>query len=171
MKSRKFWVKPAHESEYPSFSSFFHPGRIHRRVQWRHTGKATPSATQNTPKSFFAAATIPNPSPGTPHEPQHHPIANKFQLLNVGGFGPHQVTEINVVTPKKWGSSLNRRLHLAPQMLYPGTWTTPTSPSIPLPKECWLFPDALNEFSPLFSFIPGISGGFLGEILGSGKLP
>lgn len=57
---------------------------------------------------------------------------------------------------------------MCPQMLHPGTWTTPTSPSIALLDGCWLLPGALNEVFPLFSLIPRISGG-LGKFWGLGS--
>lgn len=156
LKTRKFWVKTAMSQNIQVFQLF--PCRQESQrgsVEAQRQG-ATLSYTKQPQKLLCCCHHPHSITSGTPH----HPSADKFHPLNFGVFGPRlsDTLRINVVTPKKRGPSLNR-LHLSPQMFHPGTWTTPTGPSIPLPNGFWLLPGALHEFFPLFSFIPRISGG------------
>lgn len=110
---------------------------------------------------------------GTPHEPQHHPSANKFHPLNSGGFGPRLsvILRSKCGDPKEMGTLLVQEGFICPHRCSTQEYGPPQQvPPSHWPSGCWLLPGALHEFFPLFSFVPRISGG-LGKFWDLGNCP
>lgn len=98
---------------------------------------------------------------GTPHEPQHHPSANKFHPLNSGGFGPRLSVTLRSKCgdPKEMGTLLVQEGFICPHRCSTQEYGPPQQvpPShCPVGAGCSLV--LFMSFSPFFPSFPGSQG-------------